>query len=459
MDQVLKALPQPLRRIASDLLSSDGDNARSQRSAVMAFVIRVASAAILFFSQVLLARWLGIFEYGVYTYVWVWITVIGTMCCLGFATTVVRFVPEYTEQGKFDHARGFLRAARGVSVASGLLCTIVGLLALQVFDGWYDDIYKVPMSLALLCLPAFAATDYQDGVGRSQSWLGLALVPPYILRPVLLFCFVGLAVAMGWPHDAQTAAFALVVAAWITAIVQYGMQKHCLAKIIPPGPCKYDLKFWIIVSLPVLMLEGFTLVMMNMDVLLLDLFVDPDQIAIYYATARTITLIAFVHFAVTAAVMPRFATYHANGDFAVVRQLLRQSRMWTFAPSLAGAIIVIALGKPLLWLFGSDFMAGYPLMFVLVIGLLARAAVGPTQGLMVVTGHQNIPAIILSGAVAANILLNLTLIPKFGLMGAASATSIAYGIEAFALYFIARRIFDPDRQAANKDMPYVTPAE
>ena len=113
----------------------------------------------------------------------------------------------------------------------------------------------------------------------------------------------------------------------------------------------------------------------------------------------------------------------------------------------------------LLWLFGPDFTAGYPLMFVLAIGLLARAAVGPTQGLMVVTGHQNIPAIILSGAVAANILLNLTLIPKFGLMGAASATSIAYGIEAFALYFIARRIFDPDRQAADKDIPHVTPAE
>ena len=38
-----------------------------------------------------------------------------------------------------------------------------------------------------------------------------------------------------------------------------------------------------------------------------------------------------------------------------------------------------AFGKPLLWLFGSDFTAGYPAMFVVAIGLLARSAIGPVE--------------------------------------------------------------------------------
>ncbi len=442
MDHVLKALPGPMAQFLGNMLTGDGDSARSQRGAITAFAIRVASAGILFFSHVLLARWLGTFEFGVYTYVWVWVTVIGTMCSLGFGTTVVRFVPEYLAHGKLDQARGFLRAARGISLGTGVICAVVGLAALQIGDGWYDKTYKVPFSLAMLCLPAFAMTDFQDGVGRSQSWIALALAPPYIVRPIALLCLIGLAVLVGWDQDAETAMFALVFAVWLTAIMQYGLQRHHMAGVIPPGGRAYQLKLWMIVSLPVLLLEGFTLVMMNMDVLLLELYVDPDQIAIYFATARTITLISFVHFAVTAAVMPRFATLHANGDTASIRGLLNQARLWTLLPSLAGAAGLVVLGKPVLWLFGSDFTAGYPLMFILAAGLLARAAVGPTQGLLVVTGHQNKTAMILSGSVVANIALNLTLIPQFGLAGAASATSIAYGVEALALYLVAQHAFN-----------------
>jgi O-antigen/teichoic acid export membrane protein len=441
MDQVLKALPGPLGRGLSEIFSGKGDNARSQRGALLAFGIRVASAGILFFSQVLLARWLGLFEYGIYTYVWVWLTVLGTMCGLGFASTVVRFLPEYAEKQEQAYARGFLRAGHSLTFLAGVFCAVAGLAALYFLQGWYNEAYQVPMALALLALPAFAMTDYQDGVGRSQSWLTLALAPPYIFRPMMLIVLVGIAFLAGWPMSAVTAAYALVAAMWVTAIVQYVLQKRAFTQVLPAGPRQYRLKFWVLVSLPVLLMEGFTLVMMNMDVLLLDLFVEPDQIGIYYATARTISLIAFVHFAVAAAVMPRFATSYANGDNAAIQQLLRQSRMWTLLPSLAGAVALIALGKPLLWLFGTEFTAGYPLMFILVLGLLARAGVGPTQGLLVVTGRQNLAAFVLSGAVIANIVLNLTLIPKFGLAGAAWATSIAYGFEAVTLYIIAKKTF------------------
>ena len=459
MDQVLKALPGPLGRGLSEILSGKGDNAQSQRGALVAFSIRVASAGILFFSQALLARWLGTFEYGIYTYIWVWITVLGTMCGLGFASTVVRFIPEYAERGEPDYASGFLRAGHGMIILVGGVIATAGLAALHFMPDWFDDIYRIPMTLALLALPAFALTDFQDGVGRSQRWLILALFPPYIFRPTLLLVFVGLAFAAGWPMTAVTAVFAMLAAMWLTAIIQYLLQKRRLIHVFPSGKRQYRLKFWLLVSMPVLLMEGFGLVMMNLDVLLLDLFVEPDQIGIYYATARTITLIAFVHFAVAAAVLPRFATSYANGDTAAIRKLLRQSRMWTLLPSLAGAAVLIVIGKPLLSLFGPDFVAGYPLMFILVLGLLARAAVGPTQGLLVVTGHQNVAAVVLTGAVIANTALNIILIPKYGLEGAAWATSLAYGFEALALYSVANRLLATAGTAPDQEGPHDAPAD
>ena len=47
---------------------------------------------------------------------------------------------------------------------------------------------------------------------------------------------------------------------------------------------------------------------------------------------------------------------------ASTHYLLREARKWTFVPSIAGIAILLAIGKPILWLFGPEFMAGYPVI-------------------------------------------------------------------------------------------------
>ncbi|TIM51531.1 MAG: lipopolysaccharide biosynthesis protein, partial [Mesorhizobium sp.] len=70
-------------------------------------------------------------------------------------------------------------------------------------------------------------------------------------------------------------------------------------------------------------------------------------------------------------------------------------------------------------LFGAEFVAGYPLLFLLVFGVVARAAVGPCESLLTMSGNQNICAAVYAMTLAFNIGLNLVLIPLFGLWGAA----------------------------------------
>lgn len=449
MKTMLKLLPAPLRRLLQAGFGGDGEDARSRRGAGLAFFIRVASAAIAFLSQILLARWLGRYEYGIFTYVWVWVNIVGTLATLGFAISAVRFLPQYLENGQAGLARGFLRAGGAVSLGSGLVCTLAGLVVLWLFDGVIAEYYRLPMALGLLILPAFSTIDFQDGVGRAYGWIDLALVPPYIVRPILLFAFIGLALALGAAHGADTAVFAAIAANWLTMIGQWALQARRLRPILPTVPPRYQFSHWARVSAPALLLEGFALAMINLDIVLLDIFVGPDEIAVYFASARTISLIGFVHFAVNAACMARFSASFSRGDITGVQDLFRASRGWTLFPSLAGAAAMLALGHPILWLFGAEFTAGYPLMFVLILGLLARAAVGPAQGLLVATGHQNLTAAVMGVTVACNGGLNLLLIPHWGLMGAAVATATAFAIESLSLYFAARHAL---AQAASMPM-------
>jgi hypothetical protein len=57
----------------------------------------VASAVLALASQVLLARWMGSFQFGIYIYVWTWVLMIGALSDVGLSSAARRFIPEYTE--------------------------------------------------------------------------------------------------------------------------------------------------------------------------------------------------------------------------------------------------------------------------------------------------------------------------------------------------------------------------
>ena len=78
------------------LLVDDSDHSVARRMAGTAFLIRVMSAGIIFLAQILLARWMGGFEFGVYVYVWTWVVLVAGLAPLGIAYSTQRFIPEYT---------------------------------------------------------------------------------------------------------------------------------------------------------------------------------------------------------------------------------------------------------------------------------------------------------------------------------------------------------------------------
>ena len=91
---------------------------------------------------------------------------------------------------------------------------------------------------------------------------------------------------------------------------------------------------------------------------------------------------------------------------------------------------------PLLWLFGPQFVEGYPVMLILVVGFLFRSAMGPAEFLLNMLGQQTACAAVLVTTAILNIALNLLLIPAFGLIGAAAATSASL-VTAALLNYIA----------------------
>jgi len=416
----------------------DAEHTLVQRLAGTVFMIRVVSAVLAFGSQVLLARWMGTFEFGVYVYVWTWVLLLGQAIDPGLGTAAQRFIPEYRERGFVALLRGFVSGSRWLAVAIALGIAAVAAGGVWLIEPWLGDYMVIPLYLACVTMPAYALANVQEGISRSYDWFALAMAPAYVARQLLLTLLMVVAYLANLPMTAATAMIVAGVSIWLPTLWQMLLVNRRLAKRIEPGPKAYEFRIWLTTALPILMVEGFYSLLAYTDVLVLQYFRSPSEVAIYYAAAKTLALVSFIYYSVSATTAHRFSTYHVAGDRKGLSAFISQSIKWTFWPSLAATVLLLIFGRPMLSLFGAQFTDGYFLMFVLAFGLLARAAIGPIERLLNMLGEQRICAIVYATAFGVNLGLCFVLIPLFGMLGAAIATASALTIESILLYMVTK---------------------
>ncbi len=420
------------------VLTGTSEASLTKRLAGTVFLIRVLSAGLAYFSQVLLARWMGGSDYGIYVYVWTWVLLLGSVLDFGIAVSAQKIIPEYRASGQLALLRGFLSGSRWMTLAAS---TTVALLLgglVKILSPWIDAHTQIPLYIGCLILPAFVVANTQDGLARSYDWMRLGLMPQFIIRQTLIIGFTAGAVALGMKLNATDAMIASAAAVWIAMIGQLIVLNRRLTASVEAGPKAYEVRNWLKVSLPIMMVEGFYLLLSYTDVLVLQQFRSSEEVGVYFAVVKTLALVSFIHYAMSATTAHRFSEYHASGDKERLSAYIAHAIKWTFWPSLAATAVLLALGKPLLWLFGPQFTAGYGIMFVAAIGLIVRSAIGPVERLLNMLGHQNMCALAYALAFLVNLVLCVLLVPRFGGYGAAAATSIALVFETVLLFWITR---------------------
>jgi O-antigen/teichoic acid export membrane protein len=121
---------------------------------------------------------------------------------------------------------------------------------------------------------------------------------------------------------------------------------------------------------------------------------------------------------------PKLSQLHKSGDINKFKRLLKIAAWQGFIISLVLTLGILLFKDFLLNLFGAEFKQASQALVILVIGQVVNSSTGPVGFSLTMTGKERIVLIVVGISSVLNVILNLILIPRLGIEGAAISTSI-----------------------------------
>lgn len=407
------------------------------RGAGSGFSMRIAGAAFAFFYHALLARLLGAELAGIYYLAFTTVSVAIIAGRVGLDNALLRFTATHAAAGNWDAVKGLYRQGIRITLlASGLSTVLVVLGAPLIAHSIFSEPALVtPLRwMALSIVPTsllFVPGEMLKGLKRPGDGMFVEVSGTSILG------FLFLLVLGIWGGVlAPVLAFVLAaVAMMIVGMYLWRRAAHDQMRVVDGN---FSRRLLLTTSFPLFLVMLMELVMRYSDTILIGIFADAADVGVYAVAMRTAMLTAFFLAAVNSIAAPKLAALHHQGDTRALEAVTQNSaKLMTI---LAAPMLLLFMLAPtwVLQVFGEDFKRGAAALSILAAGQFVNVATGSVRHLLMMTGHERTLLNNFAVATSFNIVLNLLLIPRYGINGAAVAAALSVIIvnvlAAFSVY-------------------------
>lgn len=169
---------------------------------------------------------------------------------------------------------------------------------------------------------------------------------------------------------------------------------------------------------------GFFL-LLSIDIIFLKYYYGNDLVAIYAQPVKIITLIAMIQTTLQASISKKIASFHYSQNSIALNLLIKKYTRLIAILSFPFLLLFLLFPSFILAFFGPEYTMGSSVLLLLLLGTLVNAICGCTSVYMNMTGKQVIFRNIIFLTIIINFILNYTLIPKYGINGAAIASTFS----------------------------------
>jgi O-antigen/teichoic acid export membrane protein len=395
--------------------------------AAVAFLLKVIAAGMAFALNVVLARLLGAEGSGIFFLTLTIVIIVSAVGRIGMENALVRFVASNVAAGHIAKVLGVYKKAMRYTflVASSLA------LLLFMMTPWLSQIVfnkpelEKPLSLmsssvvflALLTLHAHALQGLKK-IAASISVLSL-IVP--LLTCIVAMIFVPLygIDAAAWGYISGTIVTLLFGRLfWVRAT--HGLDRKS---------AEFETIELLKSSMPLYAVVIMNMVIMWSPLLFLGVWDSSENVGIYSAASRTAMLTSFVLIAVNTIAAPKFAALYEKRDLVSLEMVARNSAKIMVLLAAPALLLFLLVPELILSVFGAEFKQGAYILMILAVGQFINVATGSVGYLLMMSGNEQLMRNNLVFCAILGILLNVILIPAYGVIGAAVGAAIVLSVQ------------------------------
>ncbi len=193
-------------------------------------------------------------------------------------------------------------------------------------------------------------------------------------------------------------------------------------------------------SMPLIVGSMMTIIVNNIDMIMIGNILNKNAVAVYSVAAKIATFPSILLIVVNTVFPPIVAKLYHDGELEKLRNMYKLSARTLTAISSVIILIIVIFRKSILGYFGTEFIGGEYVIIYRGIGQLVNASVGSVWYIVSMTGRPKINMVGKILAALINTLLNLLLIPILGITGAALSSMIAIVFANILGYSIVKKI-------------------
>ncbi len=378
-------------------------------------------------NQMLLGRFLGVTTYGVFSLALSIIALLATFAVFGLFAALPRFIPfhlgkneRHIVKSSIDFSLLFVLCTS--SILSIFFFLLTDRIALEIFQ---EPALILPLKIFFICLPILSLSNVFQGIIQAFKAVKFRL---YIydvgIRIVKMIIFIPL-IIIGYRLFGAIAAY---LAATLFTIV---ISIYVIQRKLFPDHNAYDrvpvAKQLLSFAWP-LSLTGITFLFVSQtDVLLIGYYMTSNDVGIYVPALTIARFLTFVGSAFGYIFLPVVSGLFAKHKTTDIASLFKSTSKWMFVLVLPMFLFMILFPREILTLlYTADFAAGYIVLGILAFGIFSNVFTGMTGSILIGIGKTRLNLASEIIAAITNISLNFLLIPLYGIIGAAVATSLSY---------------------------------
>ena len=404
----------------------DQDFSELLKGSGISFILRFGGLAVGYLLTLVIANLFGAKGLGDYVLAITILRLFTLLAKLGLDTTSIRFIASFASQNKWSSIFRFRKQVVVILSFSTVIASLFMYFLAEPIADLINTNYKYIKLNAFLVLPlSFFMLHYESLRGLKR----IAEFSFFYVMSQALFTVVSLLIIYQFTTTSDVPIYAYFVSVIIVSILSFLSFKYSV-KTLSDGQESADLEIrsyenLLKISIPLMFAQSVQFIMAWTDKLMLGSMSTSEEVGIYHTAFKLSMFAAVALMSINSIASPKFAEMYAKNDMKGLRKIVRQSTKMIFWTSVPLVIIFFMFPEFLLGLFGEEFKVGVNAFILLSCGKLFSSFSGSVGNILQMTGNQNILAKILLFAAILNIVLNLYLIPKYGIDGAALASVIS----------------------------------